>query len=61
MVVARSKASQLCQETIPDAPVGCMLSLSNIYPYSCDPQAVFETMDIRRKSLFFSDVMIRGY
>lgn len=61
MFVAGSMANKLCHEIIPDAKIGCMLSLSNIYPYNCDPQAVFETMDIRRKSLFFSDVMVRGY
>ena len=60
MFVASAMANKLCHELIPDAKVGCMLSLSNIYPYDCKPQAVFETMDIRRKSLFFSDVMIRG-
>ena len=61
MFVASAKANQLNRYTYSDAQIGCMLSLSNIYPYNCDPQAVFETMDIRRKSLFFSDVMIRGY
>lgn len=61
MFVASAKANQLCHDIIPDAKIGCMLSLSNIYPYNCDPVAVFETMDIRRKSLFFSDVMVRGY
>lgn len=61
MFVASAQANKLCHELVPDAKIGCMLSLSNIYPYNCDPQAVFETMDIRRKSLFFSDVMIRGY
>ncbi len=61
MFVASAKANKLCHEIIPDAKIGCMLSLSNIYPYNCDPVAVFETMDIRRKSLFYSDVMIRGY
>lgn len=61
MFVASSIANKLCGELIPDARIGCMLSLSNIYPYNCDPQAVFETMDIRRKSLFYSDVMVRGY
>ncbi|MGM9940721.1 MAG: glycoside hydrolase family 1 protein [Bulleidia sp.] len=60
MFVASAMANRMCHEIIPDAKIGCMLSLSNIYPYNCDPQAVFETMDIRRKSLFFSDVMIRG-
>ena len=60
MFVASAKANELCHQLIPDAKIGCMLSLSNIYPYDCQPDAVFETMDIRRKSLFFSDVMIRG-
>lgn len=60
MFLASARANRLCHEIIPDAKIGCMLSLSNIYPYDCDPQAVFETMDIRRKSLFFSDVMVRG-
>lgn len=60
MFVASAKANKLCKEIIPDAKIGCMLSLSNIYPYDCQPQTVFETMEIRRKSLFFSDVMIQG-
>lgn len=60
MFVASARANQLCHELIPDAKIGCMLSLSNIYPYDCRPESVFETMDIRRKSLFFSDVMVRG-
>ncbi len=57
MFVASSFANKMCHEIIPDAKIGCMLSLSNIYPYNCDPVAVFETMDIRRKSLFYFDVM----
>lgn len=60
MFVASAMANKLCHEIIPDAKIGCMLSLSNIYPYDCQPKTVFETMEIRRKSLFFSDVMIRG-
>jgi len=61
MFVAGAMANKLCHEIIPDAKIGCMLSLSNIYPYDCDPESVMETMDIRRKSLFYADVMVRGY
>lgn len=57
MFVASSLANKMCHEIIPDAKIGCMLSLSNIYPYNWDPVAVFESMDIRRKSLFYFDVM----
>lgn len=60
MFVANSLAIKLCHELCPDAKIGCMLSLSNIYPHTCNPQDVFETMELRRQSLLFGDVMIRG-
>lgn len=61
MFVANAKAIQLCREICPNAKIGMMASLSNIYPNNCDPKCVFETMDVRRRSLFYSDVMLRGY
>ena len=60
MFVANSLAIKLCHEICPDAQIGCMLSLSNVYPNTCHPDDVFETMELRRRSLFFGDVMIRG-
>lgn len=60
MFIANSLAIKLCHELCPEAKIGCMLSLSNIYPHTCDPKDVFETMQLRRQSLFFGDVMIRG-
>ncbi len=61
MFVAHSLAVKLCHELCPDAKIGCMLSLSNTYPHTCRPEDVFETMELRRRSLFYGDVMIRGY
>lgn len=61
MFVANAKAVKLCHEIIPNAKIGVMCSLSNIYSNTCDPKAVFETMDCRRRSLFYPDVMLRGY
>ena len=61
MFVANALAVKLCHEIIPDAKIGCMLSLSNTYPHTCKPEDVFETMELRRRSLLFGDVMIRGY
>ncbi len=61
MFVANAKAVKLCHEIIPDAKIGVMCSLSNIYPNNCDPMCVFETQDVRRRSLFYPDVMLRGY
>ena len=61
MFVANALAIKLCHEIIPDAKIGCMLSLSNVYPHSCRPEDVFETMELRRRSLLYGDIMIRGY
>lgn len=61
MLVANAKVVQMCHEMIPDAKIGAMGSLSNIYPNNCDPVTVFETMDCRRRSLYYFDVMFRGY
>lgn len=52
MFVANAKAVKLCHEINPEAKIGVMCSLSNIYPYNCDPVAVFETQDVRRRALF---------
>ena len=60
MFVAASLAIKLCHEIIPDAKIGCMLSMGNVYPASCRPEDVFDTMEMRRRSLYFADVMIRG-
>lgn len=60
MFVANALSIKLCHELCPDAKIGCMLSLSNVYPNTCRPEDVFETMELRRRSLMFGDVMIRG-
>lgn len=60
MLLANVLAVKMCHEMIPDARIGAMGSLSDIYPYNCDPATVFETMDCRRRSLYYFDVMFRG-
>ena len=62
MLTASALAVKLCREMIPDARIGGMLSLSSCatYPYTCSPQDVMGTLNFRRRSLFFSDVMCRG-
>lgn len=61
MFVASAKANKLCHEIIPEAHIGCMLSLSGVYPNTCKPEDVLGAYQLRRRSLFFSDVMMRGY
>lgn len=61
MFVANGLAVKLCHELCPGTKIGCMLSMSNVYPRTCKPEDVFETMEVRRQSLLYGDVMIRGY
>lgn len=58
--VANALANKLCHEIIPEAQIGCMLSLSTVYPATCHPDDIFETQQLRRRSLFYSDVMMNG-
>ena len=58
--VANALANMLCHEIMPNALIGCMLSLSTVYPASCNPKDIFSTMQLRRRSLLFSDVMMLG-
>ncbi|TNL04195.1 6-phospho-beta-glucosidase [Kosakonia cowanii] len=59
-LVANALANMLCHEIMPNALIGCMLSLSTVYPASCNPEDIFSTMQLRRRSLLFSDVMMLG-
>ncbi len=60
MFVASALAAKACREMVPEGRMGAMLSLSGLYPNSCAPEDVFATAQLRRRSLFFSDVLLRG-
>lgn len=60
MFVASAKAVIIGHEVDEDNQIGCMLSLSPVYPATCNPKDVFEANELRRKSLFYSDVQLRG-
>ena len=59
--VASALATALCHQLIPDAKVGCMISYQLLVPYSCDPDDIQKTTESQRTSLFFTDVLSRGY
>lgn len=61
MFVASALATQMGHEMIPDSQFGAMYALSEIYPATCKPEDIFRHMQCRRESLFFIDVMARGY
>ncbi|GGG11868.1 6-phospho-beta-glucosidase [Paenibacillus albidus] len=59
-LVASALAVKACHELIPDAQIGCMLAAGSFYPYTCNPEDVFQGMEKDRESYFFIDVQSRG-
>ncbi len=59
--LASALAVKMGHEMIPGAMFGTMYALSAIYPATCHPSDVRAAYNARRQSLFFSDVMMRGY
>lgn len=63
MFLANALAVKACRELAPMAKMGVMCSFSALatYPYDCDPETVLQTMQFRRNSWFYTDVMCRGH
>ncbi|AZK47573.1 6-phospho-beta-glucosidase [Paenibacillus lentus] len=59
-LVASALAVKACHELIPDAVIGCMLAAGSFYPFTCNPEDVFQGMEKDRESYFFIDVQSRG-
>ena len=59
-LVASAMAVKLAHEVSPDFQVGCMLAAGSVYPYSCNPADVWESMKKDRENYFFIDVQARG-
>jgi 6-phospho-beta-glucosidase len=58
--VANALANKQCKKIIPSAMIGAMIPLSTVYPSRSKPEDIFGASSLRRRSLFFSDVMLRG-
>ncbi len=61
MFLASARAVKMGHEMMPGSQFGAMYALSEIYPATCKPDDMFHHMRCRRESLFFIDVMVRGY
>ena len=59
-LVASARAVKACHEIIPDAKIGNMLLGGLMYPLTCKPEDVFETLQQNRSWQFFGDVQCRG-
>ena len=58
--VANALSIKKLREIDPEAKIGDMTSVSTIYPYSCNPNEMFEAHRLRRLKYFFKDVQILG-
>ncbi|MCM3412182.1 6-phospho-beta-glucosidase [Metabacillus litoralis] len=59
-LVASALAVKACHEISPGAMIGCMLAAGMTYPYTCNPEDVWDAMEKDRESFFFIDVQSRG-
>ncbi len=59
-LVASALVVKACHEIIPDARIGNMLLGGLMYPLTCRPEDVLETLKENRSWLFFGDVQCRG-
>lgn len=61
MFLASAQAVKLGHEMMPGSMFGAMYASSALYPATCKPEDIFRHMRQRRETLFFIDVMARGY
>ncbi|OON41100.1 6-phospho-beta-glucosidase [Izhakiella australiensis] len=59
-LVASALVVKACHELVPEGKIGNMLLGGLMYPLSCQPDDVFETLQQNRRWLFFGDVQCRG-
>ncbi len=59
-LVASAKAVKAGHEINPDFQIGCMLAAGMTYPYTSNPDDIWQAMDKDRESFFFIDVQSRG-
>ncbi|MGG7177368.1 6-phospho-beta-glucosidase [Clostridium paraputrificum] len=59
-LVASAIATKIAHEIDPNNLVGCMFAAGSVYPYSCNPDDVWEATKVDRENYFFVDVQARG-
>lgn len=59
-LVASALATKLAHEINPEYKIGCMLAAGQFYPYTCNPEDVWDALKKDRNNYFFIDVQSRG-
>lgn len=60
-LVASAKAIQIGHKINPDFQIGCMIAMTPIYPYSCDPEDMMMATVAMQRRFWFADVHVRGH
>ena len=60
-LIASALAVALAHRIDPNNQIGCMLAAGNMYPYSCKPEDVMESLLKDRENYYFPDIQVRGY
>lgn len=60
MLVASAEAVKIGHEISSDIQIGCMIAGGSFYPYSCNPEDVWKSMNDEWKNTFFVDVQAKG-
>ena len=59
-LVASALAVKACHEIVDGGKIGCMINYGCVYPMTCNPLDALDALDKDRRTLFFSDVQVRG-
>ena len=60
-LVASALVTKIGHKINPEFQIGCMLAGGQVYPYTCNPDDIWEAMGKDRDNYFFIDVQSRGY
>ena len=60
VLLVSATATRLAHQYDPANQVGCMLAGGSFYPYSCNPEDVWESVQKEQENLLFIDVQVRG-
>ncbi len=60
-LVASARAVKVGHEINPDFRIGCMIAMTPIYPYSCNPEDMMMATVAMQRRFWFADVHVRGH
>lgn len=60
-LVASALATKMAREIDPNNQIGCMFAAGSTYPFTCNPDDVWQALQVDRENYFFVDIQARGY